>query len=125
MTPPPPSQYGGLRPFGCAFIFAGYDSARGFQLYQSDPSGNYSGWKATAIGTNAATAISTLKTEYKEGLTLEEGKLLAIKVRAACARARQGGVRAAAARSDPPPPPRLLARRESSRLRLAGALQGS
>lgn len=37
------TQYGGLRPFGCAFLFAGWDAARGFQLYQSDPSGNYSG----------------------------------------------------------------------------------
>ena len=29
----------------------GYDDHYGFQLYQSDPSGNFSGWKATVIGT--------------------------------------------------------------------------
>jgi hypothetical protein len=51
------TQYGGLRPFGCAFLYAGWDADRGFQLYQSDPSGNYSGWKATAIGNNAATCV--------------------------------------------------------------------
>ena len=45
------TQYGGLRPFGVAFLFAGWDKNYGFQLYQSDPSGNYSGWKATVIGT--------------------------------------------------------------------------
>ena len=28
------------------------DKQRGYQLYQSDPSGNYGGWKATAIGAN-------------------------------------------------------------------------
>lgn len=44
------TQYGGLRPFGTAFLFAGWDSNFGFQLYQTDPSGNYSGWKATVIG---------------------------------------------------------------------------
>lgn len=44
------TQYGGLRPFGTAFLFAGWDSHFGFQLYQTDPSGNYSGWKATVIG---------------------------------------------------------------------------
>jgi 20S proteasome subunit alpha 3 len=44
------TQFGGLRPFGVAFVFAGWDSHYGFQLYQSDPSGNYSGWKATVIG---------------------------------------------------------------------------
>lgn len=46
------TQYGGLRPFGVAFLFGGWDSEYGFQLYQSDPSGNYSGWKATCIGAN-------------------------------------------------------------------------
>lgn len=44
------TQYGGLRPFGTAFLFAGWDKNFGFQLYQTDPSGNYSGWKATVIG---------------------------------------------------------------------------
>ena len=44
------TQYGGLRPFGTAFLFAGWDCNFGYQLYQTDPSGNYSGWKATVIG---------------------------------------------------------------------------
>lgn len=59
----------------------GWDKHYGYQLYQSDPSGNYSGWKATCIGNNSAAAISSLKQEYKEGeMTLEEAKSLAIKV---------------------------------------------
>jgi len=58
------TQYGGLRPFGVAFLFAGYDENHGFQLYQSDPSGNYSGWKATVIGANNQAGKSLLKTEY-------------------------------------------------------------
>ncbi|KAL7553394.1 hypothetical protein ACHAWF_016675 [Thalassiosira exigua] len=58
------TQYGGLRPFGVAFLFAGYDESHGFQLYQSDPSGNYSGWKATVIGANNQAGKSLLKTEY-------------------------------------------------------------
>lgn len=37
------TQYGGLRPFGVAFLYAGYDKHFGFQLYHSDPSGNYAG----------------------------------------------------------------------------------
>lgn len=44
------TQYGGLRPFGVGFLIAGWDEQNGFQLYQSDPSGNYGGWKATVIG---------------------------------------------------------------------------
>lgn len=35
----------GMRPFGVSFLFAGYDKHFGFQMYQSDPSGNYGGWK--------------------------------------------------------------------------------
>lgn len=61
------TQRGGLRPFGVAFLFAGYDEHYGFQLYQSDPSGNYSGWKATVIGANNQAGKSLLKTEYKTG----------------------------------------------------------
>jgi 20S proteasome subunit alpha 3 len=61
------TQRGGLRPFGVAFLFAGYDTQYGFQLYQSDPSGNYSGWKATVIGANNQAGKSLLKAEYKTG----------------------------------------------------------
>ena len=61
------TQYGGLRPFGVAFLFAGYDSHHGFQLYQSDPSGNYSGWKATVIGANNQAGKSLLKNDYGSG----------------------------------------------------------
>lgn len=35
------TQYGGLRPFGVSFLYAGWDRHYGYQLYQSDPSGNY------------------------------------------------------------------------------------
>ncbi|KAG5439625.1 hypothetical protein PCK2_000759 [Pneumocystis canis] len=73
------TQYGGLRPFGVSFICAGYDPIHGFQLYQSNPSGNYGGWKATCIGANNASAQSLLKQDYKE-TNLKEACSLAIKV---------------------------------------------
>ena len=57
-------------------MFAGYDEHHGFQLYQSDPSGNYSGWKATVIGANNQAGKSLLKNEYggKSGENEEEDK---------------------------------------------------
>lgn len=76
------TQFGGLRPFGVAFLFAGYDDEHGFQLYQSDPSGNYSGWKATVIGANNQAGKSLLKAEYKkeeEGGSGEEGAIPDVK----------------------------------------------
>lgn len=48
------------------------DKQRGFQLYQSDPSGNYGGWKATAIGANHQAASNVLQGDYKEDISLEE-----------------------------------------------------
>ena len=74
------TQFGGLRPFGVSFLFAGWDEHFGFQLFQSDPSGNYSGWQARAIGSNSKAAESLLKDEYKEDLDLEAAKMLALKV---------------------------------------------
>jgi 20S proteasome subunit alpha 3 len=70
----------GLRPFGVSFIFAGYDNIHGFQLYQSNPSGNYGGWKATSVGANNASAQSLLKQDYKDEMNLKEACTLAVKV---------------------------------------------
>lgn len=66
------TQYGGLRPFGVSLLYAGYDPQYQFQLYHSDPSGNYSGWKATCIGANNGTAQSLLKQEYKDTIGVKE-----------------------------------------------------
>jgi len=74
------TQHGGLRPFGVSFIYAGWDSQRQFQLYQSNPSGNYGGWKATSVGANNASAQSLLKQDYKEDMGLSEACALAVKV---------------------------------------------
>lgn len=74
------TQYGGQRPFGVAFLYAGWDSHLGFQLFQSDPSGNYSGWKAFSVGSGHQKASSKLKSDYKEDMNLEQALDLGIKV---------------------------------------------
>lgn len=74
------TQHGGLRPFGVSFIYAGWDPQRQFQLYQSNPSGNYGGWKATSVGANNASAQSLLKQDYKEDCDLKEACAMAVKV---------------------------------------------
>ena len=75
------TQFGGKRPFGVSFLYMGWDKHYGYQLYQSDPSGNYGGWKATCVGHNSQTAISILKQEYKIGETqLNDALRLAIRV---------------------------------------------
>ncbi|XP_067666668.1 proteasome subunit alpha type-4-like [Haliotis asinina] len=75
------TQFGGKRPFGVSLLYMGWDKHYGYQLYQSDPSGNYGGWKATCIGNNSANAVSMLKQEYKDGeTTLSEALALAVRV---------------------------------------------
>jgi len=74
------TQYGGLRPFGVSFLYAGWDSIHGYQLYMSDPSGNYGGWKASAIGGNNQAAQSILRSDWKPEFKLRDALKLAIKV---------------------------------------------
>lgn len=74
------TQFGSSRPFGVSFMYAGYDVVRGFQLYCSDPSGNYGAWKAHATGKGSVNAISTLKTDYVQECSLREALVLAAKV---------------------------------------------
>lgn len=74
------TQFGGLRPFGVSFLFAGWDKNYGFQLCMSDPSGNYGGWKAAGIGANNPVAQTMLRQEYKDDMTREEAAELALRV---------------------------------------------
>eukprot|EP00913_Durusdinium_trenchii_P029514 g27666.t1 len=66
------TQFGGLRPFGVSFLVAGYDTHHGFQLYHTDPSGNFSGWKSYAIGVNNNTAMQIMRQDWKPGMKLQE-----------------------------------------------------
>jgi hypothetical protein len=72
------TQTGGLRPFGVSLMYAGWDSHRGFQLYLSDPSGNYAGWRACAMGANSGNATASLKDDYEEGLSVTQALDLAV-----------------------------------------------
>ena len=61
-------------------MYAGYDKLRNYQLYCSDPSGNYSAWKAHATGMNNVNAITILKSDFDEEITLRNALKLAVKV---------------------------------------------
>lgn len=66
------TQSGGVRPFGCSLLVAGYDEHKGHSLYQVDPSGTYFGWKATAIGKNMSNAKTFLEKRYNDQLELDD-----------------------------------------------------
>jgi 20S proteasome subunit alpha 4 len=74
------TQRGGVRPFGIATLLAGVESdAAAPQLYQTDPAGTHSRWKAQVIGgRNSKSLREFLEKNYVEGMTQEQAVRLAV-----------------------------------------------
>ncbi len=72
------TQYGGGRPFGVSLIIAGYDSL-GKHIFEAEPSGAITAYKALAIGQNKQKIIGYLEKNFKENLSFEEALTIAIK----------------------------------------------
>lgn len=74
------TQSGGVRPFGLLTLVAGFDVNDTVpKLYQTEPSGVFSSWKAISIGKNLKTVREFLEKHYTEGLGEEETVFLTIK----------------------------------------------
>ena len=74
------TQHAGVRPFGVSLLIAGVDEIHGPQLFMTEPSGSYWGYRAAAIGSGAPVIIEHLETVYPELVnTVEEGYLIAFK----------------------------------------------
>ncbi len=72
------TQHAGVRPFGVSIIFGGIDKT-GSRIFSTDPSGSYRGYKAVAVGIGRETVEGILKDEYREDLSLDDAKKLAVK----------------------------------------------
>ena len=71
------TQYGGVRPFGVTLLVAGVDEKP--RLYEAEPSGALTGYKACAIGSGRKEVEEFFEKEYKESLNLDAGISLALK----------------------------------------------
>ncbi len=71
------TQYGGVRPYGVSLLLAGIDD-HGPQLYSTDPSGSFWGWKAAAIGKEADVVRDFFADKYKDTLNIDGALDLAI-----------------------------------------------
>ena len=74
------TQHAGVRPFGVSLLIAGCDEIHGPQLFMTEPSGSYWGYRATAIGSGAPVIIEFLEKEYQEKMEkIAEGNLIGLK----------------------------------------------
>jgi len=64
------TQAGGYRPFGVSLLVGGIDH-EGPQLFTTDPSGSFWGWKATAIGKESDIVRDFFKENYNDKMDIE------------------------------------------------------
>lgn len=70
------TQVAGVRPFGTALLIAGVNEEP--HIFETDPSGSYWEYKATAIGENSDEVRDILKDKYEEGMSREDAVDLAL-----------------------------------------------
>ncbi|KAL4487186.1 hypothetical protein ABPG72_017905 [Tetrahymena utriculariae] len=66
------TQKSGARPFGISTLVGGFDSKGQPRLFQTDPSGACTEWKAVALGKHRKTVMENLEKNYQEEYLPEE-----------------------------------------------------
>merc|ERR1711953_1471050 len=68
------------RPFGVALLIGGYDVNDGPVLFVTDPSGTFTKYSATAIGSAQEGANNMLQEQYNQDMTLKEAETMGLTV---------------------------------------------
>lgn len=77
------TQSGGKRPFGIATLIAGFDPNDSTpKLFQTEPSGIYSAWKASAIGRSSKTVREFLEKNYPLDEPLDDDSTIKLAIKA-------------------------------------------
>jgi proteasome alpha subunit len=71
------TQFGGVRPFGTALLVGGYDDG-GIHLFETEPSGSLTSFKATSTGGNKGPVMELFEQKYRPGIDRESAILLAL-----------------------------------------------
>jgi len=74
------TQYGGIRPFGVSILLGGYNEQSKSQLYEVEPSGAMTAYKADSIGAGKKEADKILEKEYDDRMSLKDALKLGVKV---------------------------------------------
>jgi proteasome alpha subunit len=72
------TQSGGLRPFGVSVLIGGIDDSKP-RLFETDPTGIYFEYYATAIGEGEVDIEDILKKEYSKDMSMHDALSLALK----------------------------------------------
>ncbi|MFB6111112.1 MAG: archaeal proteasome endopeptidase complex subunit alpha [Halobacteriaceae archaeon] len=71
------TQMGGTRPFGVSLLIGGVEDGTP-HLYEADPSGNPTAWKARAVGNNSSAAQEYAEEHYDDDAGIDSGIELAL-----------------------------------------------
>jgi len=71
------TQFGGVRPFGTALLVGGYDDS-GVHLFETEPSGSLTSFKAAATGGNKGPVMDLFEQKYRPGMDRDAAILLAL-----------------------------------------------
>jgi len=93
---------GGARPFGISSLIGGFDKDGQPALYQTDPSGAYFAWKATAIGKNSKTVTDFLEKKYESGMDADKTLKMTIKALLEVTEAATGNIEVVMVKEDGP-----------------------
>ncbi len=73
------TQYGGIRPFGVSMLLTGIDGAD-ISLYDVEPSGAYTGYFATGIGSHKDEVEKLLAEKYSQEMSIDNAISMGIKI---------------------------------------------
>ena len=73
------TQYGGMRPYGVAIMLGGVKKRKP-HLYTTDVTGNYTAYRANAIGEHDEKVKEYLRRDYKESINIDDGIKFALKI---------------------------------------------
>jgi proteasome alpha subunit len=73
------TQYGGMRPYGVTIMLGGINKGK-VHLYTTDVTGNYTAYKANAIGEHDEKIKEILRRDYKESMNMDEGIKFALSI---------------------------------------------
>jgi proteasome alpha subunit len=71
------TQFGGVRPFGTALLVGGFDET-GVKLFETEPSGSLTSFRATSTGGNKGPAMELFEQKYRANMDADAAILLAL-----------------------------------------------